>query len=157
MVSSRLRNDVIPAWNCSDAREDFLIIVTSQQMSCATGEHFRRMFKHDIFDPARLAAVNAKTPTSEQLERLPLKNIVIVSIEEFEHLMGCVLKGEIDLVEFLREVAEAHTDPKTTVMFVDQLLRPKTTEWRRTKALDQASRLAETTLQEVLSLSGHLA
>lgn len=151
MVGSRLRRDDTPNWGCSDAKEDFLIIVTSQQMSCATGEHFRRMFKHDIFDPARLAAVNAKTPTPEQLERLPLKNIVIASIEEFEHLMGCVLKGEVDLVDFLREVAAAHTDPKTSVLFVDQLLGPKTKKWRLTEALDQARQQAEETLNAVLS------
>jgi hypothetical protein len=151
MVSSRLRSDDTPNWGCSDAKEDFLIIVTSQQMSCATGEHFRRMFKHDIFDPARLAAVDAKTPTPEQLERLPLKNIVIASIEEFEHLMGCVLKGEVDLVNFLREVAVAHTDPKTSVLFVDQMLGPKTKKWRLTEALDQARQQAEETLNAVLS------
>ena len=151
MVSSRLRGGDAPDWECTNAREDFLIIVTSQQISCATGEHFRRMFKHDIFDPARLTAVNAKTPTFDQLERLPLKNIVIVSINEFEHLIGCVLKGEVDFVEFLREVAEANTDPRTSVMFVDQLLGPKTKKWRLTKALDQARQHAEATLMTALS------
>lgn len=151
MVSSRLRSDITPAWECSNAREDFLIIVTSQQMNCATGEHFRRMFKHDIFDPAKLAAVKAKTPSPKQLERLPLKNIAIMSIKEFEHLIGCILKGEVDLVEFLREVAEAHTDPKTSVLFIDQLLGPKTKEWRSTVALEQASQRAEATLTEILA------
>lgn len=151
MVSSRLRGGNMPDWDCTNANEDFLVIVTSQQMSCATGEHFRRMFRHDKFDPTRLASVKAKTPTVEQLERLPLKNIVIVSIEEFEHLMGCVLNGEIELVAFLREVAAAHTDPKTSVMFIDQMLGPKTNQWRLSAAIDQARQRAEATLMTVLS------
>lgn len=152
MVSSRLRGGDTPTWNCTSAIEDFLVIVTSQQMSCATGEHFRRMFKHDIFEPTQSALGKVRTPTTEQLERLPLKNIVITSIEEFEHLMGCVLKGEIDLVAFLREVAAAHSDPKTSVFFIDQLLGPKTKEWRITEAIDQARLRAEATLMKVLSL-----
>ena len=152
MVSSRLRGGNTPDWDCINANEDFLVIVTSQQMSCATGEHFRRMFKHDKFDPARLASVKAKTPTAAQLERLPLKNIVIVSIEEFEHLMGCVLNGEIELVAFLREVSAAHTDPKTSVMFIDQMLEPKTNQWRLSAAIDQARQQAEATLMTVLSM-----
>lgn len=151
MVSSKLDAGNTPKWNCTYAKEDFLIIVTSQQMSCATGEHFRRIFKHDIFDPARLATGKAKTPTAEQLERLPLKNIVIVSIEEFEHMMGCILKKEIELVAFLREVAAANSDPKTSVLFIDQLLGHKTKKWQISGALKQASEQAEATLQGVLS------
>lgn len=150
MVSSKLRDDNMPAWDCTGAKEDFLIIVTSQQMSCATGEHFRQMFKHDIFEPARPTTEKATRPTDEQLGRLPLKNIVIVSIEEFEHLMGCVLNGEIELVTFLREVALAHTDPKTSVFFIDQLLGAKTRQWQVTNVIDQARLRAEATLESLL-------
>lgn len=151
MVSSMLRSGATPAWECTHAKKDYLIIVTSQQINCASAEHFTRMFNRDVFDKVRLQAVHATSPTAEQLERLPLTNIVIVSIEEFEHLMGCVLKGEIDLVGFLGEVAEAHSDPATSVMFVDQLLGPKVKAWRLTNALDQARQRAEATLEVVLS------
>lgn len=150
-VSSRLRAGNTLKWNCTYAKEDFLIIVTSQQMSFATGEHLKRIFKHDIFDPTRTTTGKPITPTTEQLMRLPLKNVMIVSIEEFEHMMGCVLRGEIELVAFLREVATANTDPQTSVMFVDQLLGPKTKNWGLTRTLEQARQNAEETLKSVLS------
>lgn len=148
MVSARLRDGGLPAWECISSKEDFLIIVTSQQTSCATGEHFQRMFKPDIFDPN---GSSLSTPTTKQLEMLPLINIVIVSIEEFEHLMGCIRKSEIDLVSFLREVAAAHTDPKTSVMFIDQILGLKTKKWAHPQLLEDASRRAVNLLSKVLT------
>lgn len=146
-VGSRLRDAGLPTWGCTSSKTDFLVIVTSQPMSCATGEHFRRMFNRDIFEPKGFVGA----PTLEQLENLPLQNIVIVSIEEFEHLMGCVRNGEIDLVTFLREVAEAHTDPKTSVMFIDQMLGLKTKKWRLPQLLEGASQRAMDMLEEVLT------
>lgn len=151
LVGERLRGGTTPDWGCSGASEDFLIIVTSQQMSCATGEHFRQMFKRDIFDPDRTIELNARTPTHDQLRRLPLRNIIIVSIDEFEHLMGAVGNGEVDLVPFLREIAAAHTDPKTSVSFVGQILYPKTKRRYRGRALTLARERAEATFLEVLS------
>jgi len=146
-VGSRLRAGGLPAWSCTSSKEDYLIIVTSQPMSCATGEHFRRMFNREIFEPRGFVG----EPTIEQMERLPLQNIVIVSIEEFEHLMGGVRNGEIDLIEFLREVATAHTDPKNSVMFIDQMLSSKTEKWRLPQLIEDANRDAMVMLEEALS------
>lgn len=151
IVCSRLCAGNTPNLNCTHAKENFLIIVTSQQISCATGEHFRRLFKHDIFDPVRLASNKIKAPTVNQLAGLPLNNIIIVSIEEFEHMMGCILNGEIELVAFLREVATANADPQTSVMFIDQLLGPKTKKWGLTGVLKHAIQNAEETLTGALS------
>lgn len=148
MVSSRLREGGLPNWDCINSKEDFLIIVTSQQTSCATGEHFRRMFKEDIFDPGQS---KQNTPTAKQLKILPLTNIVIVSIEEFEHLIGCVIKKEVDLVTFLREVAAVHSDPKTSVMFIDQMLRLKAKKFKLPQLLEAANRRVEGLLRKVLS------
>lgn len=125
LVGSRLQTGPTPDWECARATENFLIVVTSQPLSCATGEHFRRMFKHDVFDPDTLASRNAKTPTTAQLQRLPLKNVLIASIAEFEHLMGGVREGQIQLVPFLREVAATNSDPRTSVMFLDQVIAKK--------------------------------
>jgi hypothetical protein len=147
MVSSSLRDGGLADWECTRSKEDFLVIVTSQQTSCATGEHFQRMFNRDIFDPHR---IGGGTPTVKQLEKLPLQNIVIVSIEEFEHLIGCIQNGEINLVEFLREVAAAHVDPKTSVMFIDQMLGSKTKRWKLPPLLENASQRAVEILSKIL-------
>ncbi|MBK6744863.1 MAG: hypothetical protein IPG66_18680 [Hydrogenophilales bacterium] len=69
MVSSMLRSGATPAWECTHAVKDYLIIVTSQQINCASAEHFTRMFNRDVFDSARLQAAHKKTPTAEQPEK----------------------------------------------------------------------------------------
>ncbi len=147
-VSARLRGGGLPNWECTDSKENFLVVVTSQQTSCATGVHMERMFRPGTLDPSQ---ARKNGPTTEQLELLPLTNIVIVSIEEFEHLMGCVQNKEIDLVSFLREVSAAHSDPKTSVMFVDQMLGVKTKHWQQPKLLENASHQAMQMLEKVLS------
>ncbi len=76
---------------------------------------------------------------------------MIVSIEEFEHLIGCIIENEISLVSFLREVAAAHTDPKTSVMFIDQILGLKAKKWAHPQLLEDASRRAVNLLSKVLT------
>ena len=147
-VATRLRDGGLPNWECISSTDNFLLIVTSQQVSCATGVHMQRMFRPGTFYPN---PVRNNAPTAEQLELLPLANIVIVSIEEFEHMMGCVQNREIDLVSFLREVSAAHADPKTSVMFIDQMLGVKTRHWQLPKLLENASHQAMQMLEEVLS------
>lgn len=150
-VSARLRQPGLPEWACTKAREDFLIVVTSQPVYCATGEHFRRIFKHDIFDPGKLAARKQKTPTEEQLGYLPLENVVIVSIEEWEQLMSCVARGDIDLVPFLREVAMANQNGATSVMFVGQMLEGKTNVHGLSSLIKNACDNSEAELNQLLS------
>jgi hypothetical protein len=147
-VSARLRDGRSPNWECAGSMEDFLIVVTSQQTSCATGEQLRRMFRPGTFDPD---PARKNGPTMKQLEFLPLRNIVIVSIEEFEHLIGGVQSGEIDLVSFLREVAAANADPKTSIMFIDQMLGPKIKKWKLPRLLEDASQSAMERLAGVLA------
>ena len=150
MVSSRLRSGLTPSWPCTRAVQNFLIVVTSQPMLCATGEHFRRMFRHDVFDPEKLAARQATTPTLQQLELLPLANIVIASIEEFEHLMVAVRDGRIRLVPFLQEVASANADPRTSVMFLDQLIARYAAGGSPPPVIVQARERAEAVFRELL-------
>lgn len=150
LVGSRLRTGTTPDWECARAGEDFLIVVTSQPLSCATGEHFRRMFKHDVFDPEMPASRNAKAPTTARLERLPLKNVLIASIAEFEHLMGGVRDGHIQLIPFVREVAAANADPHTSVMFLDQLIAKSAAGGRAPAMIQNAQAHAEEILLGLL-------
>lgn len=153
-VSASLRQPGLPDWPCTKAQEDFLIVVTSQPVYCATGEHFRRIFKHDIFDPEKLAARRQRTPTEEQLRYLPLKNIVIASIGEWEQLMGCLTRGDIDLVPFLREVAAANQNGTTSVMFLGQMLEDKASGQSLSSLIEKARDDAESELMHMLS-DGH--
>lgn len=149
-VSERLRQPGLPDWDCTRPREDILVVVTSQSAFCATGEHFRRLFKHDVFDPEKLAERKQKTPNAAQLATLPLENIVIASITEWEHLMGCVGRGEIELVPFLRDAIAANKDPVKSVMFIDQLLGQRTTTWAPSKLIETARSEVELALIRAL-------
>lgn len=149
-VSARLREPGLPDWECAKPVEDILVVVTSQPAFCVTGEHFRRLFKRDIFDPEKLTERKQSTPSAAQLRTLPLENIVIASILEWEHLMGCVGRGEIDLVPFLREVAAANKDPITSVMLLDQLIEKQTKKWEMPSLLKEAQQVTELELVRIL-------
>lgn len=151
-VSTALRSNAFADLPCATAQEDFFIVVTSQQMMCATGEHFRRLFKPDVFEPAAQTQRGTRltTPDTQQLTRLPLKNIVVASISEFEHLMGAVAAGALDLVTFLREVAQANEDPHRSVMFLEQMLAEHIACVKPPQALTEAWDEAETTLISLL-------
>lgn len=150
MVGHRLQCGPTPNWECTRAAEDFLIVVTSQPVSCASGEHFRRMFRHDVFDPELLSSRKAKAPSAAHLKRLPLENVLVASIDEFEHLMGGVKDGRVQLVPFLREAAAANSDPYTSVMFLDQLIAKRAAGGSPPNVIEQAREQAEATIQGLL-------
>lgn len=149
-VSERLRQPGLPDWDCTKAGADILIVVTSQPPFCATGEHFKRIFKDDVFDPSKLASRKQATPTEAQLRNLPLASILIASIGEWEHLMGCVGRGEIDLVPFLREVAAANQDPVSSVMVIDQHIEKFATKWTLPALLQNAKDATELKMVRML-------
>lgn len=149
-VSSRIRKGDLTDWPCSAAGQDFVLIVTSQPIACPSGEHFKDMFRRDIFDPARVASMGRGVPTVQQLERLPLCNVVIASIEEYERLMCGVRDGGVDLIEFVKDAASANSDKKTSVMYLHQLMNSKKIRYGLTKVVDQARRRAEAALMDAL-------
>lgn len=96
------------------------------------------------------SSARASTPTQEQLELLPLSHIVIASIEEFEHLMVGVKNGQIQFVPFLAEVAEANADPRTSVMFLDQLIARHAAGGPPPPLIDRARERVEATISAML-------
>ena len=68
-VSTALRSGDFADLACSRAQEDFLIVVTSQQMMCATGEHFRRLFKPGVFDPDEQRSTGSRPPSPDEIGR----------------------------------------------------------------------------------------
>ena len=128
-VGTLLRDGSVTVGGCASKPRDFLLIVASRQLLCCTGEHLKGILGENVFDDLDPSSEHGK-PTLDQLARLPPQNIVIASIEEFEHLMGCVGAGEVDLAELLMEVGESARDPSRSVMFLDQFLERKTKGWR---------------------------
>lgn len=149
-VGENLRNGTIQISGPSSAQEDFLLIVTSRQLNVCSGEHFPRMFGDDV-----IARINPEShfggPTQSQLQRLPLKNIFILSIEEFEHLSGAVSEGSIDLVPFLRRAAADNANPETSSMNFDQILGSQVKRWVHPRLIRATRLRAERRLRQQLT------
>ena len=121
-VSSILQKEVPDKGPWGQAIENYLLIVTSQPMACASGEQFRRWFGRDVFDAERLSKAKQTVPSPEQLQLLPPEHIVIASIEEYEHLMDAVRRGELHLPTMFREIAAQIAEPATSFMYLEQFL-----------------------------------
>ncbi|WP_157836532.1 GapS1 family protein [Paracidovorax oryzae] len=121
-VCSILKEEIPEKGAWGSAKENFLLIVTSQSMECVSGEHFRRWFGRDVFDQERLRRANQAIPTAEQIRMLPPNHIVVASIGEYEHLMEAVKRGDAHLPTVFRQIAEQVSDPQTSFMNLSQFL-----------------------------------
>ena len=121
-VSLILHREVADKGPWGHATENYLLIVTSQPMACASGEQFRRWFGRDVFDVERLRAAKQTVPSPAQLQMLPPEHIVIASIDEYEHLIDAVQRGELHLPTMFREIAAQITSPETSFMYLEQFL-----------------------------------
>lgn len=128
----------------SKAEQDFLFLVTSRELLIGNGDALQRMYPSGTFD----------YPNEDAARRLPLSNVFIVSIEDFEHTMGCVVAGEIDLSKVLKEAALANQRADTARMFFSDFLGKYTKRWTQASALRQAREESE--LRVVTALGGSL-
>ena len=113
-VSQRLRNESYKYPRRAEATEEFLIVVTSRDLYIGHGARLE-----ELLPPGQLdfddVGVN---------ERMPLSNILVVSIDDFERLQAAVSGGRISLLPFLRKMAVQNTDAATASLFLsDQLYK----------------------------------
>ena len=138
-VGETLRDGTVHVDGASNAEQDFLIIVTSRQLNVCSGEHFKRMFGDDVIERINPES-NFVGPTALQLDRLPLNNIFVLSIEEFEHLTSAIAEGSVDLISLLRAAALDNADPVTSSMHFDQILSKHVRRWTHSRLI-RATRL----------------
>lgn len=148
-VGSILRNGKINIGASADAKQDFLIIVTSRQLLCCTGEHLKLMLWDNVFNNINPEA-QFGAPTEEQMNCLPPKNILIISIEEFEHLIGCIQNNEINILEILKKTAIENEVPSTMSLTFGQILEKEVTRWYMPQVMTDARNRIEGQLQSVL-------
>jgi hypothetical protein len=148
-VGEMLRDGTIQLEGASSATQDFLLIVTSRQLNVCSGEHFRHMFGDEI-----TSRINPESsfvgPSASQLDRLPLKNIFVLSIEEFEHLVGAMADGTVDLVPLLQVAALDNEDLATSSMHFDQILAKQVKRWNHPRLIRAARLRAERRLSRWL-------
>lgn len=91
---------------------DFLLVVCNIDLLVGNVFKFEEVFSR------KKTAFEQKYP----LSNLPLNNIYVISIDEFERLISAVEYGEIDLFHFLEQAAFQDSDHKTAKYTFDQHL-----------------------------------
>ena len=97
-----------------DRAQDFLLLVTNRQLFIPTGKQLEAMSStrvSEIDERARLA----------HSEKLPVENVFILSLAEFESLMTAVTKKKAKLAELLPKLAETTRDPSRWRLDFEQM------------------------------------
>jgi hypothetical protein len=122
------------------SRDNFLLVVTSRQVHLGHGEMLV-----DLYPSDRLSYPDESAST-----RLPLRNVFILSIEEFERTMGAVRSGELKLGEFLREAAVSNEDPVKSRMYFAHYLEQHVKRFHTPSLITQALEESKSRLAEIL-------
>ena len=112
-VSQRLRTEAYKYPKRANAHEEFLIIVTSRELYIGNGIKLKELLPLGAID----------FDDSDVNQRMPLKNIFIMSIDDFERLQAAVLNSKICLLSQLRSVAALNENPATASLFFSAQLR----------------------------------
>ena len=121
-----LRTAVVQAWTASDAlrvagtaprhilnaKSEFLLIVTNKELSAGCGEDLASIYPE--------GTLSAFTQTS--ITRLPLANIYVISVDDYERLMVAANKKELVLSEFLQSCRDDDSIPANKKFFMEQHL-----------------------------------
>ena len=105
-VSKLVRSAQLSVGNCANAECDFLLVVTSREVYVGGGRTLDAM----------LSPYGPK-PEPGGDEYLPLENIFVLGIDQFELLLAYVRTAEISIGEVLRDAARANSDSKTARLF----------------------------------------
>jgi len=113
--------------------QDLLLVVTSRELNLGSGEGLQRLYAPGVFD----------YPDEEAKRRLPLSNVFILSVEDFERTMGCVAAGEINLSAVLKEAVVANQRGDTARMFFSDFIGKYTKRWSIPAVMQDARRASE--------------
>lgn len=132
----RATNSFLPA--CSAAIQDFLLVVTSRELFIGDGEMLRRLYKEGDFD----------YPDEESRINLPLCNVFVVSIENFERLSNAVAAGAVSLPALMKEAVENNRDPTTSAILFDAFIRKYISSWGLPALILSARQEAESRIRQ---------
>lgn len=132
-VGKAVRNSESPLKNRFHTKEDYLLVVTSRELIIGNGESLLRLYPSNSFD----------YPDDDAKKRLPLSNVFIVSIEDFDVLMANVKAGTINLTKFLRDAVSDNQQSDTARLFFSDFIAKHSDKLEQPHALMQARRLAE--------------
>jgi hypothetical protein len=96
-----------------DKAEDYLIIVTSRDFLIRDAKMLSELYP-DSWDPFR--------GDEKAARRLPMSNAIILSIGDFEMLLGIIKKNGLELSSVLHDASRANRNPETAKMLFLQHL-----------------------------------
>lgn len=111
-ASTGLRKNAAVPPQVLEASSDYLLVVTNKELSAGNGTVLEK-----VYPAGTLAATSA-----DAARFLPLQNIYVLSIEDFERLVAAVRAGTVDLPSFLADCAARDGDPATSVFYFEQHL-----------------------------------
>lgn len=117
-VSQRLRAEAYKFPRRAAATEEFLLVVTSRELYVGGGLRLQELLPQGSLDFDDVAVE----------QRMPLENVFVVSIDDFELLQASMATGKLDLPSFLRQAAEKNRNPITASLFLEQHLRSATSD-----------------------------
>ncbi len=122
---------------------DFLLVVTSRELFVGGGEMLQRLFPPEEFG----------YPDENAARRLPLSNVFVMGIEEFERLIGSVKAGEVNLSELLHEAAILNHDGPTSRIFFSDFLKKYVKAWTIPVVLENAQGKVDGQIESALGAS----
>ena len=120
---------------------DYLLVVTSGELLLGSGDKLQRIFPKGQF------TYPEDDPDAER--RLPLGNVFIISIEDYELVMCCVKEGLVNLSEVVKSAAAANSRPESSKFFFADFLRPYIQKCGLPPLIQQAQEAAEARLNAV--------
>lgn len=132
-VGGQVRDEASGFGSRFTAEQDFLLVVTSRDLIIGGGDALQRLYSPRAFD----------YPDDQAKRRLPLSNVFILSIDDFENTVGCVAAGEVNLSILLKESAVANQDGQSARMFFSDFLGRYTKRWSQPSVLREAREAAE--------------
>lgn len=111
-------------------RMDFLLVVTSRELFIGGGQALQRLIPEE----------HRGYPDATAEHTLPLSNVFVMGIEEFERLVGAVRAGEVNLPEVLRDAAMANDNGATSRMFFSDFFENQVgpTGWTTPRLMSEA-------------------
>lgn len=132
-----------PEWKTRFGKEqDYLLVVTSRELLIGGGEMLRRLYAQGKF--------GYPDDDPDAVRRLPLTNVFVVSIGDYEMAMSCVKAGLVDLSELMKKAAEANQQENTSRLFFSDFLGDYMNTCPLPKALSTARDDAVARIRQVI-------
>jgi hypothetical protein len=145
--TKRIRDGIKQAWSVgkavrsyssvspdlSKATQDFLLLVTSRELFVGGGEMLLRLYRRGDFD----------YPDDTAKQNMPLHNVFVLSIENFERLSCAVASGAVRLPDLVKEAAAKNQDPATSAILFDAFIERYVSNWGLPDLISSARRESE--------------